>query len=75
MQEHSTRLGRYETTVAGGETVRAYVPAPLPPIPAVELTGLRWASLAKRPGDSAARCSSTEPCLDLLSEGTDPLPR
>lgn len=35
-----TRLGRYETTAVAGETVRAYVPIPLPPIPAIDLSGL-----------------------------------
>jgi Fic family protein len=43
MPEHPTRLGRYETTAVGGETVRAYVPVPLPPIPPVDLTGLQVA--------------------------------
>ena len=31
--------GRYEVTSAGGERVEAFVPAPLPPIPPLELTG------------------------------------
>ena len=31
--------GREENTSAGGETVRAFVPAPLPPVPPVELSG------------------------------------
>jgi Fic family protein len=43
MPEYLTRLGRYETTAVGGETVRAYVPVPLPPIPAVDLSGLQIA--------------------------------
>ncbi len=30
--------GRYEVTAAGGERVRAFVPAPLPPRPALEMT-------------------------------------
>ncbi len=33
------RIGRYETTNAGGEQVRAFVPAPLPPVPAPALDG------------------------------------
>lgn len=33
--------GRYETTAAGGETVRAFVPAPLPPDPPLDLCGAR----------------------------------
>ena len=31
--------GRYEVTAAGGEQVRAFVPNPLPPVPAVALDG------------------------------------
>jgi Fic family protein len=31
--------GRYETTAAGGERVKAFVPAPLPPKPALDLAG------------------------------------
>ncbi len=34
-----TRTGTYETTAAGGETVRAFVPAPLPPAPPLVLDG------------------------------------
>ena len=33
--------GTYQTTVFGGETVRAFVPAPLPPIPPLDLAGAR----------------------------------
>ena len=29
--------GRYESIVVSGETVRAFVPAPLPPAPALDL--------------------------------------
>ena len=35
--DHAPRLGRYEVTAAGGETVRAFVPPPLPPVPPIEL--------------------------------------
>ena len=31
--------GRYEVSTAGGESVRAFVPAPLPPDPPVDLEG------------------------------------
>lgn len=31
--------GRYETTVVGGERVKAFVPTPLPPKPALDLAG------------------------------------
>ena len=33
--------GRYEATVVGGETVRAFVPTPLPPAPSLDLTVLQ----------------------------------
>jgi Fic family protein len=33
-------IGRYVTSIAGSEEVRAFVPAPLPPVPALELIGL-----------------------------------
>lgn len=33
--------GRYEATVVGGETVRAFVPTPLPPAPPLDLTVLQ----------------------------------
>ncbi len=33
--------GRYEATVVGGETVRAFVPAPLPPAPPLDLKVLQ----------------------------------
>ena len=33
--------GRYETTSTGGETVRAFVPIPLPPEPPLDLSGNR----------------------------------
>jgi Fic family protein len=35
------RLGGYVTSAVGGEAVRAYVPAPLPPDPPVRLDGLQ----------------------------------
>lgn len=34
------RLGTYVTSSVAGETVRAFIPPPLPPIPALELGGL-----------------------------------
>jgi Fic family protein len=43
MPVHPTRLGRYQATAIAGESVRAYVPVPLPPIPAVNLAGLQTA--------------------------------
>lgn len=35
---HASRLGHYVTTVAFDEVVQAYVPPPLPPVPALELS-------------------------------------
>lgn len=34
-----SQTGRYVTSIAGSEEVRAFVPAPLPPVPALELIG------------------------------------
>jgi Fic family protein len=45
MQRNST--GYYETSVAGGETVRAFVPDPLPPVPGLDLSGGRQQLLEK----------------------------
>jgi len=39
-QEHNQRLGTFVETSAGGERVRAYVPAPLPPNPPLDLPQL-----------------------------------
>jgi Fic family protein len=39
--------GRHAGSVAGGETVRAFVPHPLPPRPALELTGARQSLLER----------------------------
>jgi Fic family protein len=33
------RLGTYEVTVSGGERVRAFLPAPLPPVPGLDVSG------------------------------------
>jgi Fic family protein len=35
------RLGRYSTSKVGGETIRAFVPPPLPPVPPIELNRLQ----------------------------------
>ena len=39
--------GHYATSVAGGESVRAFVPSPLPPLPALELTAPLQAALER----------------------------
>jgi Fic family protein len=38
--DKNSRLGTYISTTTAGETVRAFMPPPLPPDPAVDLTGL-----------------------------------
>jgi hypothetical protein len=38
--EKSSRLGSYISTTTAGETVRAFLPPPLPPAPPVDLSGL-----------------------------------
>lgn len=38
--DSSTRVGRFVTTSAVGERVRAYIPTPLPPTPPVDLSAL-----------------------------------
>ena len=38
---HRGGTGRYETTIVGGETIRAFVPARLPPEPALDLLVLQ----------------------------------
>lgn len=40
-------LGVYVSRLAGGETVRAFVPAPLPPIPALDLSDARQTLLER----------------------------
>ena len=66
--------GHYATSVAGSETVQAFVPGPLPPAPPLQLGGRRQALLERatlalgRPRQrraAAARpanCSSTPTC-------------
>ena len=34
------RLGRFVETPVAGETVRAFVPPPLPPVPTIDVLGL-----------------------------------
>lgn len=38
---HRDTTGSYATSIAGGETVRAFIPQPLPPVPPLNLSGIR----------------------------------
>ncbi|MBS4096911.1 MAG: Fic family protein [Sulfuricella sp.] len=40
-------VGSYTTSIAGRETVRAFVPTPLPPIPPLDLSGVRQTLLER----------------------------
>ncbi len=44
---HRDAVGTYISSVAGGETVRAFVPAPLPPNPPLDLGGTRQTLLER----------------------------
>jgi Fic family protein len=54
--------GRHVTTTAGGETVRAFVPMPLPPDPAPDLSGPRQ-RLLERATHALGRLESTSALL------------
>jgi Fic family protein len=43
MTDYTLRLGRYESTAVAGETVHAFIPPDLPPVPAVALDGMHTA--------------------------------
>ena len=42
---HRERIGRYDTNSTGGELVRAFIPAPLPPVPPLRMEGSLQTSL------------------------------
>lgn len=42
---HRDAVGAYVSRLSGGETVRAFVPAPLPPVPSLDLGGTRQTRL------------------------------
>ncbi len=44
---HRDTQGHYATSIAGGEAVRAFVPSPLPPVPALELSAALQAALER----------------------------
>lgn len=44
---HRDVTGHYATSLAGGETVRAFVPDPLPPVPSLDFGGTRQTSIEK----------------------------
>jgi uncharacterized protein YbjT (DUF2867 family) len=65
------RRGRYIETTAAGETVRAYIPPPLPPVPPVRMDDLlgRLAAASQAVGrldgisaDSCRSMGSSCPC-------------
>lgn len=60
------RLGRYVVSSYGGESVRAFVPPPLPPVPPVELSGLQ--SILEQANQALGR-------LDGLASVIPDLPR
>jgi len=44
---HRNATGQYAASLAGGETVRAFIPDPLPPVPPLDLGGARQTALEK----------------------------
>jgi Fic family protein len=44
---HRDITGHYATSLAGGESVRAFIPHPLPPVPALDLGGERQTALER----------------------------
>lgn len=56
--------GIYTATAVAGETVRAFVPAPLPPTPAIELTGARQRLLER----ALLACGRLDAITALLPE-------
>lgn len=56
--------GRYATTTTGGETVRAFVPNPLPPEPALELSG----TLQRRLERAQLACGRLDGVSELLPD-------
>src|SRR5450432_2357605 len=63
--ERNQRLGRYVTTLWGGEQVRAFVPPPLPPTPAVRLESIQLA--LERANHALGRLDGLAPVLPDLS--------
>ena len=57
-------IGRYETRMVGNEQVRAFVPAPLPPSPPLELTG----SLQQVLEDAALAVGRLDTIANLLPD-------
>ena len=62
MQRGST--GRYEVTATAGETVRAFVPAALPPVPPLDLAGTRQRQLEQ----ALLACGRLDAVTALLPE-------
>ena len=57
-----SETGVFHVSTAGGETVRAFVPAPLPPVPTLELTGTRQ-RLLERATHAVGRLDSVSALL------------
>lgn len=56
--------GRYETTRVGGESVHAFVPAPLPPTPPLDLAGRR----ARQHDEALLACGRLDAMTALLPD-------
>lgn len=67
MAPHTTRLGTYAVTKFGSESVRAFVPPPLPPVPPIQLEHMQ--QLLEQANQSVGRLdglASVLPDLTLL---------
>ena len=64
-EDHGGRLGRYIVTSYGEETVRAFIPPPLPPNPAVRLDGIQ--RLLEQANQSLGRLDGLASVLPNLS--------
>ena len=58
------RQGHYETVSTVGEKVKAFIPNPLPPFPALEITG----DLQKKLDEAAYRLGKLDGVVDMLPD-------
>jgi hypothetical protein len=63
-EKRDHRLGRYISTTFGDETVRAFVPPPLPPVPPLRLDGLQ--KLLEQANQSVGRLDGLASALPNL---------